>query len=218
MVISCHLLGRLRREHNCIISMIKSESPNDIICSFSTFRLNTRYQPQLFFIANLQLRLGIEQTPKQESYSRISRPILCLCWLSVCADIDAAVTMILGLITTPETDVSPPPISTGAISREQERDANDFCRQTAECQLGWLCLKQTQCSFFTTTLNMSFTVALLHSASWLLMPSSPLTLCSASVLLLFSNKHTCQMQPTLNSPVNEKLFVIKSIYSSPLTH
>lgn len=52
-----------------------------------------------------------------------------------------AVTMILGLITTSETVVSSPPISTAAISREQERDVNDLCRQIAECQLGLLCLK-----------------------------------------------------------------------------
>lgn len=44
MMISCHLRGR----HNCIIRMIKNDSSNDIICSFSTFRSNTRYQPQLF--------------------------------------------------------------------------------------------------------------------------------------------------------------------------
>lgn len=73
-------------------------------------------------------------------------------------------------------------------------------------------------SFSTSTLNVSFTDALPYSCH--LMPSSSLTLCSASVLLLFSNKHTCQTQPTLKSAVNEKLFffLIKSIYDSPQTH
>lgn len=148
--------------------------------------MNTRYQ-WVFFTANLQLQPGIEQMLEQNSYSNDQQAnlvpllIICLCshWQSW--------PWLLPLN-------APPPISTGAISREQERNVNDFCRHIVECQLVLTIFKRTQ-GFSAVTMNMSFTAAMLHSASsGLLLPLSSFTLRSACVLLCFSNNHTCNAQ------------------------
>lgn len=175
--------------------------PNSIIYSYSTFRLGTKHQP-FCCCCCANLHLGPFWT--KTAVLMISEPILCLCWWSVCADIDVAVTMILGLITKPETDISPPPISSGASCCEWEREVNDSCRRIAECQLGWLFFKTDTVQFFFSSQWCWTCHSLLLCCTPLhlgfLMHLSSITLCSASAALCFRNKQ--MQQRSLNTSAN----------------
>lgn len=173
--------------------------------------MNTRQQC-LFFTANLKLQPGIEQMLEQDSYSNdhqanlVPLLIICLCshWQS------------WPWLLPPN---APPPISTGAISCEQERNVNDCCRHIAEWQLGLTMFKRNAEFLHRDTQHVIYRcyAAFCFFSAFIALILIHITFCMCpfcvSAIITHANAQTHKIVPWVKS----FFFKIKPVYDSPLT-